>query len=182
MREGDVVTLFFFQAEDGIRDGCGRSDARAGRRAPRDRPRPRRARASRRRRPGLPAPSPSRAPVPSWNGRMVASTDRPDGRRSQVARMAAPKTIGRYTVERLLGSGSFATVWLAYDPGLDARVALKILAENWSVDQDIRRRFLEEARILWRAQHDRIVRVHLVEELDDGRPYFVMDYADGGTL
>jgi len=96
--------------------------------------------------------------------------------------MAAPKTIGRYTVERLLGSGSFATVWLAYDPGLDARVALKILAENWSVDQDIRRRFLEEARILWRAQHDRIVRVHLVEELDDGRPYFVMDYADGGTL
>lgn len=96
--------------------------------------------------------------------------------------MAAPKTIGRYTVERLLGSGSFATVWLAHDPGLDARIALKVLAENWSLDDDIRRRFLEEARILWRAQHDRIVRVHLVEALEDGRPYFVMDYADGGTL
>lgn len=96
--------------------------------------------------------------------------------------MAAPKTIGRYTIERLLGSGSFATVWLAHDPGLDARIALKILAENWSLDDDIRRRFFEEARILWRAQHDRIVRVHLVDQLEDGRPYFVMDYADGGTL
>ncbi len=96
--------------------------------------------------------------------------------------MAAPKTIGRYRIERLLGSGSFATVWLAYDSGLDGLIALKVLAENWSLDDDIRRRFLEEARILWRAQHDRIVRVHLVEELDDGRPYFVMDYADGGTL
>jgi serine/threonine protein kinase len=95
--------------------------------------------------------------------------------------MATPKQIGRYRVERLLGTGSFATVWLAYDPGLDGRVALKILAENWSFDDDVKRRFLEEARILWRAQHDRIVRVHLVDQHED-RPYFVMDYADGGTL
>jgi hypothetical protein len=95
--------------------------------------------------------------------------------------MATPRQIGRYRVERLLGTGSFATVWLAYDPGLDGRVALKILAENWSLDEDVKRRFLEEARILWRAQHDRIVRVHLVEQHED-RPYFVMDYADGGTL
>ncbi len=95
--------------------------------------------------------------------------------------MATPRQIGRYRVERLLGTGSFATVWLAYDPGLDGRVALKILAENWSLDDDVKRRFLEEARILWRAQHDRIVRVHLVEQHED-RPFFVMDYADRGTL
>ncbi len=98
-----------------------------------------------------------------------------------AGRMATPRQIGRYRVERLLGTGSFATVWLAYDPGLDGRVALKILAENWSVDDDVKRRFLEEARILWRAQNDRIVRVHLVDE-HEGRPYFVMDYADRGTL
>jgi len=95
--------------------------------------------------------------------------------------MAPAKQIGRYQVERPLGTGSFATVWLAYDPGLDGHVALKILADNWSLDDDIKRRFLQEARILWRAQHDRIVRVHLVDE-SDGRPFFVMDYADGGTL
>ncbi len=95
--------------------------------------------------------------------------------------MASSKQIGRYQVERPLGTGSFATVWLAYDPGLDGHVALKILADNWSLDEDIKRRFLQEARILWRAQHDRIVRVHLVDE-SDGRPFFVMDYADGGTL
>ena len=96
--------------------------------------------------------------------------------------MAPPRRIGKYAVERVLGTGSFATVWLAYDERLDARVAVKVLAENWSFDDDVKRRFLEEARILWRAQHDRIVRVHLVDELDDGRPYFVMDYADRGTL
>lgn len=96
--------------------------------------------------------------------------------------MTAAKRIGRYQLERVLGSGSFATVWLAYDEGLDGHIAIKILAENWSLDEDIKRRFLEEARILWRAQHDRIVRVHLVDQLEDGRPYFVMDYADGGTL
>ena len=98
-----------------------------------------------------------------------------------AGRMATPRQIGRYRVERLLGTGSFATVWLAYDPGLDGRVALKILAENWSLDDDVKRRFLEEARILWRAQNDRIVRVHLVDQ-HEGRPFFVMDYADRGTL
>ena len=36
--------------------------------------------------------------------------------------------------------------------------------------------------MLWRLDSDRAIRVHLVDELDDGRPYFVMDYADRGSL
>ncbi len=90
--------------------------------------------------------------------------------------------IGRYRTERVLGSGAFATVWLAHDDRLDARVAVKLLAENWAHDADVRRRFEEEARILWRADSPHIVRVHAVDELDDGRPYFVMDFADRGDL
>ncbi|MBV8297848.1 MAG: serine/threonine protein kinase [Acidimicrobiia bacterium] len=85
-------------------------------------------------------------------------------------------------MERKLGSGAFATVWLAYDEGLDAQVAVKVLAENWIGNADVRRRFTEEARILWRLDSDRIVRVHAVDETADGQPYFVMEYADRGSL
>src|SRR4051812_13199055 len=89
---------------------------------------------------------------------------------------------GRYTGERLLGTGAFATVWLARDEALDAPVAVKVLAENWAHDADVRRRFADEARILRRLESDHIVRVYDVSELADGRPYFVMEYADRPDL
>jgi len=94
----------------------------------------------------------------------------------------AVRSIGRYEVLQLLGSGGFATVYLARDDRLDTNVAVKVLAENWSHDVDFTRRFIEEARLLRRCDDDRVVRVHTIEQLDDGRPYFVMDYADRGTL
>jgi hypothetical protein len=90
--------------------------------------------------------------------------------------------IGRFEVERPLGSGSFATVWLARDPDLEAWVAIKLLADNWSLNADARRRFLDEARALRRLDSDRIVRCHEVGHLPDGRPFMVMEFADRGTL
>jgi eukaryotic-like serine/threonine-protein kinase len=90
--------------------------------------------------------------------------------------------IGRYTVERRLGSGAFALVWLGHDEVLDAPVAIKVLAENWAHQLDLRARFVEEARVLRRADSDRVVRVFDIGDLPDGRPYFVMTYADRGTL
>ena len=96
--------------------------------------------------------------------------------------MAGPEQIGAYRIERLLGAGSFATVWLGYDPALGARVAIKVLADNWSHDLRVRERFQQEARLLWQLSDDRVVRVHAVGELPDGRPYSVMDFAEGGSL
>ena len=96
--------------------------------------------------------------------------------------MRIPERIGPYAVERRLGSGSFATVWLARDEGLGASVAIKVLAENWAYDDDVKARFVEEARILFQINDERIARVLFVSELDDGRPYFVMEYADRGNL
>lgn len=92
------------------------------------------------------------------------------------------REIGNFVLKRPLGAGSFAVVWLAHDPILDDRVAIKVLAENWATNQDIRRRFTEEARILRRINHERVIRVHAINETDDGRPYFVMSVADAGTL
>ncbi|MEV4825016.1 protein kinase [Micromonospora sp. NPDC049274] len=96
--------------------------------------------------------------------------------------MTAPQRIGPFAIERLLGVGSFATVWLGYDAVLDARVAIKVLAENWSHDLRVRERFLDEARLLRRLEHERLIRVHTVGELPDGRPYAVLAWADGGSL
>ncbi|MEW2295024.1 serine/threonine-protein kinase [Streptomyces sp. NPDC006743] len=90
--------------------------------------------------------------------------------------------IGRYRLERRLGTGAFGTVWLAHDDELDAPVAVKVLAENWSHRLDVRERFLSEARLLRKAASPRVVQVHDIGELPDGRPYFVMEYADAGTL
>jgi tRNA A-37 threonylcarbamoyl transferase component Bud32 len=96
--------------------------------------------------------------------------------------VTAPVRIGSYRIERLLGIGSFATVWLGYDAQLGARVAIKVLAENWSHDLRVRERFLDEARMLWRLDDDRIVSVYALGEVPDGRPYSVMAWADGGSL
>ncbi|WP_330281206.1 serine/threonine-protein kinase [Streptomyces sp. NBC_00588] len=96
--------------------------------------------------------------------------------------MQSVERIGRYRLERRLGSGAFGTVWLARDDTLEAPVAVKVLADNWSHRLDVRERFLSEARMLRRAGSDRVVQVYDIGELPDGRPYFVMEYADGGTL
>ncbi|BCJ50585.1 serine/threonine protein kinase [Actinoplanes sp. NBRC 14428] len=93
-----------------------------------------------------------------------------------------PAEIGRYRVVRRLGSGAFATVWLAEDDVLDSRVAIKVLADNWAHHLDVRARFEQEAQVLRLADSERLVRVHDFGELPDGRPYQVMTYADSGTL
>ena len=85
-------------------------------------------------------------------------------------------------MRRRLGSGAFATVWLAYDEQLDSPVAVKVLAENWADDGQVHRRFLEEGRYLRRVESPHVVPVYDAGELPDGRPYLVMAYADQGTL
>ncbi|SDT45283.1 serine/threonine-protein kinase [Microlunatus soli] len=97
------------------------------------------------------------------------------------------KQIGRYRLDRVLGAGAFATVWKAYDPDLDVPVAVKVLADNWAVNADVRERFLTEARLLRRIQSPRVVRVYDVGVSPPGgdrpeQPYFVMDFIEGGAL
>jgi serine/threonine protein kinase len=73
-------------------------------------------------------------------------------------------------------------VWLGHDDDLDVPVAVKVLADNWAGNDDVRNRFLVEARIMRRIHDRRLVQVHDIGTLDDGRPYFVMDYIDGGSM
>ncbi len=96
--------------------------------------------------------------------------------------MSFPAFIGRYAVEREIASGGFAAVVLARDEELEVPVTLKILHSNLAANESVIAHFLEEARLLRRIRSPRVVSVHDVGRLEDGRPYFVMDYADRGTL
>lgn len=93
-----------------------------------------------------------------------------------------PTRIGRYELSSTLGTGGFATVRRAYDTALDGDVAIKILQPQFVDNADIRYRFVQEARLLRRVDSPHLVRVYDVGELDDGRPYFVMELAEGGVL
>ncbi|WP_215816757.1 serine/threonine-protein kinase [Pimelobacter sp. 30-1] len=95
--------------------------------------------------------------------------------------MSLPERLGRLRRIDRIGAGGFATVWLYHDDELDSPVAVKALADNWAQRTDVCDRFLEEARILRRADSDHVVRVYDIGAVD-GTPYFVMSYADRGSL
>src|SRR5215210_1805724 len=84
----------------------------------------------------------------------------------------------RYRVERLLGSGGMGTVFLAFDPTLDRRVALKLLHRN---DLEQTARFLREARAQARVEHPNVCQVYEVGEVE-GRPYIAMQHIEGKNL
>jgi len=88
---------------------------------------------------------------------------------------------GRFRVERPLGHGAMATVDLARDVELDRHVALKRLAENRARDDELRRRFVREARLAARLADPHVVRVYDVGD-DGDRPFIAMEYVEGETL
>lgn len=103
---------------------------------------------------------------------------------SGVGRPNDPRSFGngRYVVQQRLGAGNFATVYLAFDERLDVPVAVKLLADHWSWDAEIRGRFVQEARLLRSLNDPRVVQIRDIAETEDGRPYLVMDLASEGTL
>ncbi|MDX1687949.1 MAG: SUMF1/EgtB/PvdO family nonheme iron enzyme [Candidatus Promineifilaceae bacterium] len=95
--------------------------------------------------------------------------------------MEAPEIIGRYHVERLLGHGGMAVVFLARDPRMDRHVAVKLLPRQFTFNDDLRQRFYREARIIAALEHPAIVPTYDFGE-HEGQPYLVMRYMAGGSL
>ncbi len=99
--------------------------------------------------------------------------------------MAAPRkgTIvdQRYKLDRKIGSGGMADVWLADDKELDRKVAIKILAERFAQDKEFVERFRREAQSAAGLQHPNVVSIFDRGEFRD--TYFIaMEYVDGPQL
>src|SRR5260221_4898092 len=98
--------------------------------------------------------------------------------------MAELKTLGRYTLERVLGKGAMGVVYEATDPRLERRVAVKAILKS-SLDEatakDFAQRFVREAQAVARLNHPNIVQVHDFGEEGD-IAYLVMELVRGKEL
>ncbi len=88
---------------------------------------------------------------------------------------------GRFSLEQELGRGGMGVVYLARDVQLERPVAIKLLAPHLAARDDMRRRFLREARTAAQCFHPHIVPIHEVAEAGD-LAWFVMGYVPGETL
>jgi serine/threonine protein kinase/formylglycine-generating enzyme required for sulfatase activity len=93
-----------------------------------------------------------------------------------------PLLQGRYRPLRVLGQGSFATVYLGYDEQLKRQVAIKVpnvarLPQGQDADA-----YMAEARLVATLEHPHIVPIYDVGRTAEGDPFLVSRYIDGGTL
>ncbi|MFO1005156.1 MAG: protein kinase [Planctomycetaceae bacterium] len=93
----------------------------------------------------------------------------------------APSKFQRFQLIQQLGAGGFAEVFLADDPLLHRRVAIKIPYAKWVDDPNARGRFLREARALGQMRHPAIVTIFESGE-HNGTPFLVMEYCNAGNL
>ena len=86
--------------------------------------------------------------------------------------------VHQYELIRELGRGGMGMVWAARDTRLGRRVAIKFLL---NASRAVAERFLVEARATAHCNHENIVIVHEVEEIDH-TPYMVLEFLEGQTL
>jgi serine/threonine protein kinase len=89
--------------------------------------------------------------------------------------------LGRYEIRRPIGSGGMGEVYMAQDVRLERTVALKILPEGVSTDQQRMRRFEQEARAASALNHPNVTHIYEIEE-ENGYHFIAMEYIEGNTL
>ena len=90
-------------------------------------------------------------------------------------------TITNYTIKQSIGQGGMASVYLAHDIKFQTNVAIKVLNKEYVHNDNIRKRFIAEARNMYKMSHPNIIKVSdLIDEGDTVA--FVMEYIEGETL
>lgn len=89
--------------------------------------------------------------------------------------------LGSYRVLSILGQGGMGMVFLAHDPNLDRRVALKVMLPKFAANEGAKQRFLREARAAARLKSDNIVNIYQVDEAR-GVPFFAMELLEGAAV
>ncbi len=109
-------------------------------------------------------------------GLLAEETLRSDHLRSLVQRQ-----IGPYRLLRVLGEGGMGIVYLAERTDIGGLVAIKLLRDAWMSPMR-RERFLLEQQTLVKLNHPAVARLYDASTMEDGTPWFVMEYADGKPL
>ncbi len=89
------------------------------------------------------------------------------------------KTLGKYRVDELIGTGGFAWVYRGFDPELEIPVALKVLKPQFAGDPAFEERFRREASTAAKLRHPNIVKIYAVGR-DGDAVYFAMDFLPSG--
>jgi serine/threonine protein kinase len=101
------------------------------------------------------------------------------------APLTLPLQIGKYPVERHLGSGATSEVYLCSDPFAKRSVAVKLVSAELFRDPDrgklYRKLFVTEASLAGKLQHPHVCQI-FDAVADENEHYIVMEYVDGGTL
>jgi hypothetical protein len=95
--------------------------------------------------------------------------------------LSAGDEFAGYRIERRLGRGGMGILYLAIEPGLDRRVALKLIAPEAAADEVFAKRFAEESRIAASIEHPNVVPIYAAGEEGDV-PYIAMRYVSGSDL
>lgn len=112
----------------------------------------------------------------NWTQAMAQSLLAPPGHPEMLGRL------GRYEIERLIGSGGMGIVFKAHDSELNRPVAIKVLAPYLAEIGSARQRFAREARAAAAVVDDHVVPIHNVETDHAEIPFLVMQYVAGGSL
>ena len=111
-------------------------------------------------------------------GLCPASWTTADGNIDPETALQPGRVLGHYRIQRLLGVGSFGSVFAAWDLRLERDVALKVLKRNAVESRDA---ILKEARAAAPLSHPNVCRIYAVEA-EDGLPVIAMEYIDGQPL
>ncbi|HZO07082.1 MAG TPA: serine/threonine-protein kinase [Solirubrobacterales bacterium] len=95
--------------------------------------------------------------------------------------LSAGDVFAGYRIEQRLGRGGMGILYLAVEPGLERRVALKLIAPEAAEEEIFARRFAEESRIAASIEHPNVVPIYAAGE-EDGVPYIAMRYVAGSDL
>ena len=99
-----------------------------------------------------------------------------------MAEISLPQTIARYQVKRSLGEGGMGMVFLAEDPILKRRLAIKVVKEVGEARNQGFLRFRREAEISAQLNHPNIVQVYDVGVDPEVGPFLAMEYVEGKSL
>lgn len=89
---------------------------------------------------------------------------------------------GRYEVREVIGTGGMAIVYKAYCTVLNRYVAIKVLKDEFSSDEEFRKRFYNEAQAVAKLSQNNIVSIYDVCQDSEGPEYIVMELCEGVTL